>query len=147
MKQYRIVLLTFSILIAVLLTVCCGKKEESSEPELLLSFIGRWTCEEKYNQNGDKVTETTAIIFYFSGRYRWIYTYYLNDQKDESRSYEKQGAYELTETNITFTADDGEVKNCTYELTGRSDVLLIINDGQGKVWNFTDYFKSRYETY
>jgi hypothetical protein len=147
MKLNHLKLIILGLCAALLAAVCCGSKEDTTEPEPWTSFIGSWTAELKYDQDGDQIKESTNIIFYTSFRYRWTFNYYVNNLKDESNSYVDEGDYEVTDTAVTFTSDKGEVKNCTYELTGRSDVLLIINDDKGNVWEFTEHEKSRWQTY
>ena len=70
MKRKYIRTITFGLVAALLTTASCGSKEDSTEPEPWTSFIGSWTAENKYDQDGDQIKEYTNIIFYTSFRYR-----------------------------------------------------------------------------
>ena len=135
------------MILSVLLLIVCGKEDNSPEVEPWESLLGRWEAEVYSDSGADKIRETTAITFYSSGSYRWVYLYAVNGLKDEAKSTEEEGTYVATETELTFTPEGGQARTLTYEITNRSDVFMIMTDAQGNVWNFTDYYKSRYQTY
>ena len=133
---------TKSILCLLIFTgslfVSCGKKVDSIDPEPWAPLIGRWTGEVKSEVNGDKIVETTSVNFYERGTYRWEFTYTVNKIKNEDESFDEDGSFTATEDTITFVPYDGDSWTVTYELTGRSDILLILRDSEGNVWNFTE---------
>ena len=138
MKNRSLLLLISFALFAAAALVSCGETEEIAEPDWSTSLIGRWTGEQEGELNGERVVETISVIFYERGVYRWEYTYALKGVKDEEKSYNEDGEFTAMETTILFTPYEGEAKTLTYELTGRSDILLIFSDGEGWIWNFTD---------
>jgi hypothetical protein len=136
-----------ALVMLVLLLAVCGKQEEVEKQDPSTSLQGRWTGEQSSEVDGDKIVEILSIFFYKSMGYKWTYTISVKGVQDDDRSFVEDGTFVATETEIIFTAEDGSVKTYTYELTGRSDIVMIMSDDSGFIWYFTDFWKSRYMPY
>jgi hypothetical protein len=138
MKRIPYLLLMLLVALMILAAFSFGETEEITEPDWATSLYGRWTGEKESDSDGKKILETISVVFYERGTYRWEYTYAVDGVKDDDQSYDETGDFTTAETTILFTPTDGDARTLTYELTGRSDILLIFTDDQGWVWNFTD---------
>ncbi|MFC2076107.1 hypothetical protein ACFLT7_03395 [candidate division KSB1 bacterium] len=138
MRKIPFLLLMLLAVMILLAAFSCGKTEETTEPDWSSSLFGRWTGEKESESDGNKILETISVVFYARGTYRWEYTYAVNGVKDDDQSYDEPGDFTATETTIIFTPNDGDARTLTYELTGRSDILFILSDDKGWIWNFDD---------
>jgi hypothetical protein len=135
------------VLLTVLSSLDCGKSSSAPENEPWTHLVGRWTAEVKYDSDGAKVIETTYLIFYSTGSYKWTFNVMVDNVKDEARSFVENGQYTATETEIVLTPAGEEAKTYTYVLPGLSDLVMVLTDKDGNVVNFTDFYESIYVSY